>query len=67
MIVERASDRISVVLCKDCQHCYSLDADPLKPYDGEPIWYCMIFDVEWPVLALDPARFYCGHGERRED
>ena len=64
--VEHISDRVNVVRCKDCKHCFSCENDPMTPYDGETDWYCAEFDVDWHVLALDPNRFYCANGERRE-
>ena len=65
--VTKVSDRVDVVRCRDCKHCYSIDSDPLIPYDGESRWYCENFDYDWSVLALDPCRFFCADGERRED
>lgn len=65
--VTRTSDRVDVVRCRDCKHCYSIDNDPLTPYDGESDWYCAEFDYDWNVLTLDPNRFYCANGERRDD
>ena len=65
--VIKTSDRVDVVRCRDCKHCFSLVQDPLLPYDGEPLWYCECFDDDWYVLDKDPNRFYCADGERRED
>lgn len=62
-----AVDAAPVVRCRDCKHCFSCENDPMTPYDGETDWYCAEFDVDWHVLTLDPNRFYCANGERRED
>jgi hypothetical protein len=56
-----------VVRCRDCVHCFSVESDPLTPYDGESAWYCDRFDFDVDVLALDPCRFYCADGERRDE
>lgn len=32
------SDMVNVVRCKDCVHCFSMESDPLTPYDGESEW-----------------------------
>lgn len=56
-----------VVRCRDCRYCFSADSDPLTPYDGESTWYCDRFDFDVDVLALDPCRFYCADGERRDE
>lgn len=60
-------DAVPVVRCRDCKYCFSTDNDPLTPYNGETDWYCEEFDVDWHVLTLDPNRFYCANGERREE
>lgn len=62
-----AMDAVPVVRCRDCRYCFSADSDPLTPYDGESAWYCDRFDFDVDVLALDPCRFYCADGERRDE
>lgn len=62
---EPAVDAVPVVRCRDCIHCFSMDSDPLKPYDGEAYWYCDKFDTDWNVMQLDPNRFYCANGDWR--
>lgn len=62
----RDGEIVPVVRCRDCKHCFSCENDPMTPYDGETDWYCAEFDVDWHVLTLDPNRFYCANGERRE-
>ena len=65
--IPKPVDAVEVVRCKNCKHCFSIDSDPLTPYDGESHWYCEKFDYDWNVLALDPCRFFCADGERRDE
>lgn len=62
-----AVDAVPVMRCRNCIHCFNTDSDPMEPYDGEAHWYCDEFDTDWNVLQLDPNRFYCANGDRRDD
>ena len=62
-----AVDAVPVVRCAYCKHCFDMDSDPMEPYDGESEWYCDRFDRDTSAYEIDPYRFYCADGERRED
>ena len=64
------SDRVDVVRCKDCKHCYSLtETDPMTPYDGsgDGSFYCEAFDMEFYAPRYRAGEYYCAEGERREN
>jgi hypothetical protein len=61
------SDCVPVVRCAYCKHCFDLSNDPMGPYDGESEWYCERFDRDTSAYEIDPYRFFCADGERRDD
>lgn len=62
-----AVDAVPVVRCAYCKHCFDMGSDPMEPYDGESEWYCERFDRDTSAYEIDPYRFYCADGERRDD
>ena len=62
-----AVDAVPVVRCAYCKHCFDLGNDPMEPYDGESEWYCARFDRDTSAYEIDPYRFFCADGERRDD
>ena len=62
-----AVDAAPVVRCAYCKHCYDMGNDPMEPYDGESEWYCARFDRDTSAYEIDPYRFFCADGERRDD
>lgn len=60
-------DCVPVVRCAYCKHCFDLSNDPMEPYDGESEWYCERFDRDTSAYEIDPYRFFCADGERRDD
>lgn len=62
-----AVDAAPVVRCAYCKHCFDLSSDPMEPYDGESEWYCARFDRDTNAYEIDPYRFFCADGERRDD
>lgn len=64
--IERTSDMVAVVRCAHCKYCYDISSDPMIPYDGDSEWYCERFDRDTSAYEIDPYRFYCADGERRE-
>lgn len=62
-----AVDAAPVVRCAYCKHCFDMGSDPMEPYDGESEWYCERFDRDTSAYEIDPYRFYCADGERRDD
>ena len=62
-----AVDAAPVVRCAYCKHCFDLSSDPMEPYDGESEWYCERFDRDTSAYEIDPYRFFCADGERRDD
>lgn len=65
-VVVYPNDYVNVVRCAYCKHCYDMGSDPMEPYDGESEWYCARFDRDTSAYEIDPYRFYCADGERRE-
>lgn len=61
-----AVDAAPVVRCAYCKHCYDMGNDPMVPYDGESEWYCARFDRDTSAYEIDPYRFFCADGERRD-
>lgn len=61
-----AVDAAPVVRCAYCKHCFDLSNDPMEPYDGESEWYCERFDRDTSAYEIDPYRFFCADGERRD-
>ena len=61
-----AVDAAPVVRCAYCKHCFDIGSDPMEPYDGESEWYCELFDRDTSAYEIDPYRFFCADGERRE-
>jgi hypothetical protein len=61
-----AVDAAPVVMCAYCKHCFDMGSDPMEPYDGESEWYCERFDRDTSAYEIDPYRFFCADGERRE-
>ena len=55
------------VRCAYCKHCFDMSNDPMEPYDGESEWYCERFDRDTSAYEIDPYRFFCADGERRDD
>ncbi len=62
-----AVDAVPVVRCAYCKHCFDMGSDPMEPYDGESEWYCERFDRDTSAYEIDPYRFFCADGERRND
>lgn len=62
-----AVDAVPVVRCAYCKHCFDMGSDPMEPYDGESEWYCERFDRDTSAYEIDPYRFFCADGERRDD
>lgn len=60
-------DAVPVVRCAYCKHCFDLGSDPMEPYDGESEWYCERFDRDTSAYEIDPYRFFCADGERRDE
>jgi hypothetical protein len=61
-----AVDAVPVVRCAYCKHCFDMGSDPMEPYDGESEWYCERFDRDTSAYNIDPYRFFCADGERRD-
>ena len=61
-----AVDAVPVVRCAYCKQCFDMGSDPMEPYDGESEWYCARFDRDTSAYEIDPYRFFCADGERRE-
>jgi hypothetical protein len=61
------SDCVPVIRCASCKHCFDIGSDPMEPYDGESEWYCARFDGNTSAYEIDPYRFFCACGERRDD
>lgn len=61
-----AVDAVPVVRCAYCKHCFDMGSDPMQPYDGESEWYCEQFDRDTSAYEIDPYRFFCADGERRD-
>lgn len=61
------SDCVPVVRCAYCKHCFDMGSDPMEPYDGEREWYCERFDRDTSAYEIDPYRFFCADGKRRDD
>lgn len=59
------ADAAAVVRCAECRHCYDAGPDPLVPYDGEDVWHCEMWGREASAYQVDPYRFFCARGERR--
>ena len=53
-----------VVRCAGCRYC--VDADRDTPYDGDEEWYCKRWERYVSAYSIDPYRFYCAAGERRD-
>lgn len=64
--IERHRNDATIVRCKDCKYCYSIDSDPMEPYNGENYWYCERWDKSTSAYGTDPERFYCADAERRD-
>lgn len=49
--ITKTSDRVDVVRCRDCGHCFSLaNADPMEPYNGDGHgFYCEAFGIDFYV------------------
>ena len=62
-----AVEAVPVVRCAYCKHCYDMGSDPMEPYDGESEWYCARFDRDTSAYEIDPYRFFCVDGKRRDD
>jgi hypothetical protein len=62
-----AVDAAPVVRCAYCKHCFDMGSDPMEPYDGESEWYCARFDRDTSAYEIDPYRFFCADGERRDE
>ena len=57
-------DAVPVVRCAECRYC--VDADRDTPYDGDEEWYCRRWERYVSAYSVDPYRFYCAAGEKRE-
>ena len=68
MVIVKTSDRVDVVRCKDCKHCFELaDVDPMLPYHGGGNgFFCEAFDMDFYTPAYDAAKYYCADGEGRD-
>lgn len=68
-MIVKTSDRVDVVRCKDCRHCFELSAtDPMTPYcGGADGFFCEAFDMDFYTPHYDAGKYYCADGERRED
>ena len=62
---ETAVDAVPVVRCAECKHCFDAGPDPMVPYDGEDVWHCEMWGREASAYQVDPYRFFCARGERR--
>lgn len=60
-------DCVPVIRCAYCKHCFDIGSDPMEPYDGESEWYCARFDRHTSAYEINPYRFFCADGERRDE
>lgn len=61
-----AADAEVVVRCAECRHCFDIGQDPMVPYDGEDVCHCEMWGREASAYQVDPYRFFCAKGERRD-
>ena len=59
------AEAVEVVRCAECKHCFDAGPDPMVPYDGEDVWHCEMWGREASAYQVDPYRFFCARGERR--
>lgn len=61
-------DAVSVVRCKDCQHCW---ADSNKKQRFDPMkhhwWYCDNLDMDNRADDVPPEKWFCADGKRKEN
>lgn len=61
-----AVDAVTVVRCVDCIACFNTVTDPLEQYNGGRWWYCAEWDMEFRASKVDPRKYFCADGERRD-
>lgn len=69
-IIVYTSDRVDVVRCKDCAHCFELAeyVDLEQPYrGGKDGFFCREHDMEFYTPHYDARTYYCADGVKRQN